>query len=538
MKDLTRICVRLALSIALGLLSACEAYDSGLIASGLALGSNCGDGIVDASEYCDPAIEAGKPGACPKDCGRSDDACAPLAIVGSGCRQRCMVVRVTEARNGDGCCPEQIGAAEDDDCGACGDGVVGPSESCDPPDSCPTPEMCDSDDPCITAVFSGKAKKCTARCELKPISECVDGDRCCPAGCGAADAPDDDCSSSCGDGIIASNGTETCEADSESDPCPTRCEDDDPCTRDLLVGSADNCNARCTHTAITTPTDEDGCCPKDAHALNDSDCRPRCGNGVTEDGEDCDFGELCSETCKLMFHPSLTHRYRFAGKGATAEDTVGGADARLVNVSLRGHDALELEGGDSGQYVDLPNGLISGLQSATIEIWIAWTGTGTSRWQRIFDFGNNAGGEGEQSGGATSFWFLTTSNRAGGVGAYINFSGAAGDVLNDRNASTAGLLRDGLLHHVAVVFNGEKHSMQLYVDGRLEQNISGLAGNLSDIDDRNSWIGRSNWGDDNLEAVIREFRIYRSALTATDVRFSYENGSDPPAEFPLNRRMR
>lgn len=515
--------------LALCAVCGCRAYDSSLLVSGGDSSSLCGDGVVDNTEFCDSAIEAGMPGACPTAC-ESDDACEPKVLVGSGCKRRCMAAHVTAARNGDGCCPELVSAAEDDDCGSCGDGVVGPSESCDPPDSCPSEAHCRSEDACIAAVFSGKAKHCTARCELKPITTCMDGDGCCPNGCAGED---DDCSATCGDGIVDAKSHETCEPSNEAAQCPTRCDDGDPCTRDVMLGSATTCNAHCTHTTITNPEHEDGCCPRAAHALNDSDCAPSCGNGVTEPGEECDWGELCNDACRLRFHASLAHRYRFTGSDNVAADSVGGANATIVKGTL-GADGLRLAGGNSGQYVDLPNGLLSSLTSATIETWLTWSGASTTdHWQRIFDFGNNQGGEGKQSGAATSFLFLTTSNYEGGVGAYVNFTSTAGDTRNDRFVTTSGVLRDGQPHHVAVVFDGQRHSMQLYVDGQARADINGLGGNLSDIDDRNAWIGRSNWGDDDLHATVREFRIYRSALSAAEVRSSYQRGSEPPRTTTL-----
>jgi hypothetical protein len=513
-------------SLALGLLASaiigCQAYDPALLEQAT-LDRMCGDGEVDSAEFCDSGIEPGMPGSCPTQCDDADDACAPQVLVGSRCHRRCMQVRVTTATNGDGCCPEQVSAAEDSDCGFCGDDTVGPAETCDPAASCPNREMCESDDACIAAVFSGDADSCSARCELRPIAGCVDGDGCCPAGCG--DATDDDCSANCGDGVVDRRRGETCEPSNPEAPCAERCADEDPCTRDLLVGSARNCNARCTHTAITEPADGDACCPSGAHSQNDSDCAPACGNDVTEAGEECDWSRLCSAECRLLTHASLAHRYTFDGEGSGAEDSVGGADGQIVNAMLDDSGQLRLAGGTSEQYVELPNGIVSGLVSATVETWIAWPGG--ENWQRIFDFGNNVSGEGAQGGAATSFWFLTVSNAAGSLGSYVNFSGVAGDTRNDANAVGDGVLADGEMHQVVAVFDGEAGSMQLYVDGSLQATHTGLSGRLSDIDDRNAWIGRSNWNDPELAATISEFRIYRAALTQEDVRRSYEVGPDP-----------
>jgi hypothetical protein len=507
--------------VALAALCGCAAYSSELLEQVELLGL-CGDGEVQASEFCDFALEAGTPGACPTRCS-GDDACAPLVLVGARCQRRCVAMHITTADSGDGCCPEQVSAGEDSDCSACGDGIIGPAESCDPPGSCPTQSMCESSDACIAAVFSGEADHCNARCELRPVTSCIDGDGCCPAGC--AETNDDDCSANCGNGVVDGESGETCEPDSKSQPCPTRCDDGNACTRDLLVGSSDNCNARCSHTAIAEAAPEDGCCPPGASSLGDTDCTPVCGNDVTEDGEECDFRELCSETCTRLIHSSLVHRYDFSGDGTLVHDSVSGADGEIANAALTGDGELVLAGGSSDQYVDLPNGLISGLTSASIETWLRWSGG--SHWQRIFDFGNNSNGEAYQGGSATSFWFLTTRDLTNSAGLYINFSAAAGDTVYSQRAAGNGRLGDGAWHQVVAVFDGEAGSMQLYLDGSLENTRTGLFGRLSDIDDRNVWIGRSNKNDPDLAASITEFRIYQQALGADDVQRSYQLGPDP-----------
>jgi hypothetical protein len=52
--------------------------------------AHCGNGIVDATELCDIAIPAGKPGTCPTKCG--GDACHPYALEVRGCLSRCVPV--------------------------------------------------------------------------------------------------------------------------------------------------------------------------------------------------------------------------------------------------------------------------------------------------------------------------------------------------------------------------------------------------------------------------------------------------------------
>jgi hypothetical protein len=130
---------------------------------------------------------------------------------------------------------------------------------------------------------------------------CVDDDRCCPSACTGED--DNDCSQSCGDGEVQSD-QETCEDGSDT-PCPTEaeCADSDPCTEDVLLGSAANCNAECTNDVITTLVAGDSCCPAGANANTDPDCTPECGNQVREGSEECDSVPGCSDQCVVRETP-------------------------------------------------------------------------------------------------------------------------------------------------------------------------------------------------------------------------------------------
>lgn len=92
----------------------------------------------------------------------------------------------------DGCCGTGCTAEVDNDCpadGVCGDGVLDPGETCDPPGSCPT--TCDDGLGCTADITTGSAGTCDLACESTAIVECVSGDGCCAPGCDMA--VDDDC---------------------------------------------------------------------------------------------------------------------------------------------------------------------------------------------------------------------------------------------------------------------------------------------------------------------------------------------------------
>ena len=261
--------------------------------------ASCGNSVVEPGETCDP------PGSCPTACD-DGNSCTADTLTGSAanCNVACSFAPLSACADSDGCCPAGCDASVDNDCSAsCGNSVVEPGETCDPPGTCPI--ACDDGNSCTTDTLTGSAANCNAACSFAPVSECHDGDSCCPAGCDAS--VDSDCSASCGDGVV--DAGETCDPPSS---CPTTCDDGDGCTTDTLTGSAANCNADCSNAPISECHDGDGCCAPGCDDTVDADCADACGNGVVDPGETCDPPGSCPTTCD-------------DGDACTVEALVGGA---------------------------------------------------------------------------------------------------------------------------------------------------------------------------------------------------------------------
>lgn len=268
-------------------------------------------------------------------------------------------------------------------------------------------------------------------------------------------------------------------------------------------------------------------------------CEPRVVDAVREPPPPIEV-EVPVETPPKNPLASLLHRYSFNGLGNVALDSIGAAPGPIVNASLTGTGSLTLTGAHSLEYVNLPNDIISGLNNATFEAWLTWGGGGP--WQRIFDFGNSGGGEdmpvivpGTTSStySGTSYLFLTAnaasdSNRGLDAGLRVAYSlNGVGD--EDVCFGTEGLPK-GVPTHVAVVIDSEAEKIALYQDGALV-NKCALSRPLSEIDDANNWLGRSNFtADQDLNASYDEFRIYTAALTAEQIAESFKFG--PDAEPP------
>ena len=177
----------------------------------------------------------------------------------------------------------------------CGNGVLDQGEKCDKaipagkPGTCKL--ACDDKDACTSDAPTGI--ECHVTCQYTPVTQAKHGDGCCPPGSNAV--TDNDCKSSCGNGVLESG--EDCDPGIKSGAgtCKTAadCDDKDSCTIDLLGGSA--CHVKCSNTAVASdPTTKDGCCPTGRSSLDDADCLPPCGANRTTN---------CVDICKSVSCP-------------------------------------------------------------------------------------------------------------------------------------------------------------------------------------------------------------------------------------------
>ena len=123
----------------------------------------------------------------------------------ANCNVACGSQVITQCKSGDGCCAAGCNANTDSDCtNTCDNMIIEPGETCDPPGSCPT--SCDDGTSCTIDSLTGSAANCTAACRHQQVTQCRDGDGCCPAGCNANN--DGDCTRTCGNEVIEPG--ETC----------------------------------------------------------------------------------------------------------------------------------------------------------------------------------------------------------------------------------------------------------------------------------------------------------------------------------------
>jgi len=183
------------------------------------------------------------------------------------------------------------------------------------------------------------------------------------------------------------------------------------------------------------------------------------------------------------------------GKNATM---VGG-----VTIGNRGNDKAVVLDGSTG-YLQLPQGIVSGLTDITVTTWVYVNRT--QAYQRIFDFGNNT----------TRYMYLLSSGRndvAYGFAAGITTSGWT----NERTTATGVDLPTGQWIHVAFVQSGT--TVTLYQNGEKVAENTAVDLNPSSLGNTtNNYIGKSQFSSDaTFSGSFSDFRIYKRALTPGEI---------------------
>lgn len=291
------------------------------------------------------------------------------------------------------------------------------------------------------------------------------------------------------------------------------------------AGTAGSAGAPCND-----PDDPDG-----DGAPNCVDLCPNQPLKVTPGMCGCDIPDEDSEqmaSCAAL-GGALIHRYSFNGTGTTVPDTIRGWDANLVNGATMADGSVHLGGGETDEYVNLRNGIISALTSVSLEAWLTWAGPSGGDWQRVFDFGDeDTQVEGNQSAGRT-YLFMTPIHPDNLRARVVFQSPAAEPMQREVVLQATRALDQGRPTHVVFTFDDVAKRLAIYVDGELDAEkvldpTTDPPMSLSAINDVNCWLGRSQYElDAEFGGSIDEFRIYASALTALQVRTSNILGPNP-----------
>lgn len=190
--------------------------------------------------------------------------------------------------------------------------------------------------------------------------------------------------------------------------------------------------------------------------------------------------------------------------GTTASDSSGNAHTATLTggatwVTGKQGNAVSLDG--SSGYVSLPAGIVGDIGDFTIAAWVYWNGS--QNWARIFDFGNNV----------DHYMYLTPRSGSGTV----RFSTTANGGYGEQVITGTAALPSSQWVHVAVTLSGTTGT--LYVNGSAAGSNTALT--LAPFrmgTTAQNWLGRSQYsGDPRFSGMIDEFRIYRGALTASQI---------------------
>jgi len=232
------------------------------------------------------------------------------------------------------------------------------------------------------------------------------------------------------------------------------------------------------------------------------------------------LGSVTSAIVTLTVNSSLlAHRYSFV---SDASDSVGGpswngtivapttgAPATIANgLSLPGN-----AGGGNGVsgYVSLPNGIVAGDTSVTVECWVQPNLVNT--WAEIWDFG---------SSGSINFALIQDSPGSGGQ-MRVAFTPNGGE--NDIDA-VSGDLSAGSESYVAVTYNNSNLTGNLYLNGVLDGStvlpnatyspgsFGGAGGTTANT------FGNDVFGDPQFSGTIYEVRIWNGVVSQTYISAS------------------
>lgn len=224
---------------------------------------------------------------------------------------------------------------------------------------------------------------------------------------------------------------------------------------------------------------------------------------------------------------TLKHRYAFnETEGTIAEDSAGDQDAELFSSVFANGEAVL----DGSGYVNLPNGIITGLGfDGTIELW--FKNQQPAVWSRVFDFGASNGGEDVNNGGA-DYLYLTARNGEGIPQFAANFPG--GDELMSFSPAPPGWIPPNDQTYVAISWMASKNIARMYLNGVLvatstaPRPLSAMAGR-----DVNNWLGRSQFPDLLWIGSYDELRLSSGAMNAAQVLASFNAGPNSvPAGDP------
>jgi concanavalin A-like lectin/glucanase superfamily protein len=185
-----------------------------------------------------------------------------------------------------------------------------------------------------------------------------------------------------------------------------------------------------------------------------------------------------------------------------------------------GNDGSQSNDSDTGDYIDLPNGLVSKLTQMTVSVWATYTDQDLAIWSRVLSFGVSDGGEDRSPSGGSSTYVTIQPNRSGNVaGIEYRNSGAVNEFTLDGRVP----LDEEIMY--TLVHDDIAGTAKLYLNGVVQ---NGIPTNVTpkEFNDINVWLGRGQWNDPLFVGSFNECRMYDTVMSAEDIVASYLAGPD------------
>ena len=216
-------------------------------------------------------------------------------------------------------------------------------------------------------------------------------------------------------------------------------------------------------------------------------------------------GTASSSTVAVtVLQQSLDHRYSFT---SDVTDSIAGANGTVINNVTFAGGAAVFPGvnasGPTGDYIQLPAGLVSSYVSVTLEMWATIQPNGN--WNQICSFG-------DQSGTAGNTYLAVIPHSGAG-----DYRMTIRSLSVERATSGATPLDTSTPVHIVAVFNADTGNEILYANG---VQVSKLATtiDIANVNNQNSWLGRSLFdGDAGLKGSIDEFRVWNGPLSPLQI---------------------
>ena len=187
--------------------------------------------------------------------------------------------------------------------------------------------------------------------------------------------------------------------------------------------------------------------------------------------------------------------------------------------------AIVLQGGQPGtghNYVEMPSGVLNGLDSVTISCWVYVNQS--SGYARIWDIGHNP----------TSYMYLLDSGYNTGHMGYTAAPTNSGWG-NEMGPEKGTALDTGVWKLTTVTFDGETNTMTMYEDGAQVGDSVVTNADLSILEGSTQhYIGYGQFDNDLLNGMVADFRVYDYAMTEDEVAAMYNIPDDQRVERDYN----